>query len=81
MRLQNVVPERRWAGLGLTWPSAPSKLYRRHRRDTACIRSIVAYTNAADRAGLNYRFGDGPSLGILFHLAESHEGAVHEIAP
>jgi len=44
-------------------------------------RSIGAYQEAAHRAGLNWKLGEGLSLGIFFHLAESRERAVREITP
>src|SRR5206468_9378258 len=45
------------------------------------ICSIHAYQEAAQRAGLDYELGEGLSLGIFFHLAESRERAVREITP
>jgi len=34
-----------------------------------------------ERAGLSYELGEGLSLGIFFHLAETRERAVREITP
>jgi alkanesulfonate monooxygenase SsuD/methylene tetrahydromethanopterin reductase-like flavin-dependent oxidoreductase (luciferase family) len=48
---------------------------------TMAVRSIHAYREAAQRAGLDYKLGEGLSLGIFFHLAESRERAVREITP
>jgi alkanesulfonate monooxygenase SsuD/methylene tetrahydromethanopterin reductase-like flavin-dependent oxidoreductase (luciferase family) len=48
---------------------------------TLAERSIYAYQEAAHRGGLNYKLGEGLSLGIFFHLAESRERAVREITP
>jgi alkanesulfonate monooxygenase SsuD/methylene tetrahydromethanopterin reductase-like flavin-dependent oxidoreductase (luciferase family) len=48
---------------------------------TMAERSIHAYQEAAHRAGLDYQLGEGLSLGIFFHLAESRERAVREITP
>jgi alkanesulfonate monooxygenase SsuD/methylene tetrahydromethanopterin reductase-like flavin-dependent oxidoreductase (luciferase family) len=48
---------------------------------TMASRSIYAYQEAAQRAGLDYRLGEGLSLGIFYHLAESRERAVREITP
>src|SRR5881409_2196209 len=48
---------------------------------TMAERSIHAYQEAAERAGLAYKLGEGLSLGIFFHLAESRERAVREITP
>ena len=48
---------------------------------TMASRSIFAYQEAAQRAGLDYQLGEGLSLGIFFHLAESRERAVREITP
>ena len=44
-------------------------------------KSIHAYQEAAERAGLAFKLGEGLSLGIFFHLAESRERAVREITP
>ena len=44
-------------------------------------RSIHAYQEAAERAGVDYTLGEGLSLGIFFHIAESRERAVREITP
>jgi alkanesulfonate monooxygenase SsuD/methylene tetrahydromethanopterin reductase-like flavin-dependent oxidoreductase (luciferase family) len=48
---------------------------------TMAEKSIHAYQEAAERAGLNYKLGEGLSLGIFFHIAESRERAVREITP
>ena len=48
---------------------------------TMAEKSIHAYQEAAERAGLDYKLGEGLSLGIFFHLAESRERAVREITP
>jgi alkanesulfonate monooxygenase SsuD/methylene tetrahydromethanopterin reductase-like flavin-dependent oxidoreductase (luciferase family) len=48
---------------------------------TMAEKSIHAYQEAAERAGLNYKLGEGLSLGIFFHLADSRERAVREITP
>ncbi len=48
---------------------------------TMAERSIYAYQEAAHRAGLDWQLGEGLSLGIFFHLAESRERAVREITP
>ena len=48
---------------------------------TMAERSIYAYQEAAHRAGLDYRLGEGLSLGIFFHIAETRERAIREITP
>jgi alkanesulfonate monooxygenase SsuD/methylene tetrahydromethanopterin reductase-like flavin-dependent oxidoreductase (luciferase family) len=48
---------------------------------TMAERSIEAYQEAAHRAGLDYELGEGLSLGIFFHIADSRERAVREITP
>ena len=48
---------------------------------TMAEKSIHAYQEAAQRAGLDYALGEGLSLGIFYHLAESRERAVREITP
>jgi alkanesulfonate monooxygenase SsuD/methylene tetrahydromethanopterin reductase-like flavin-dependent oxidoreductase (luciferase family) len=48
---------------------------------TMAEKSIHAFQEAADRAGVNMRLGEGLSLGIFYHLAESRERAVREITP
>ena len=48
---------------------------------TMAEKSIHAYQEAAERAGLHYKLGEGLSLGIFFHLADSRERAVREITP
>jgi hypothetical protein len=44
-------------------------------------RSIHAYREAAERAGLDWALGENLSLGIFYHLADSRERAVREITP
>jgi alkanesulfonate monooxygenase SsuD/methylene tetrahydromethanopterin reductase-like flavin-dependent oxidoreductase (luciferase family) len=48
---------------------------------TMAAKSIHAYQEAAERAGLSYKLGEGLSLGIFYHLAESRARAVREITP
>src|SRR5881398_809692 len=48
---------------------------------TMAEKSIYAFQDAAHRAGLDYKLGEGLSLGIFYHLAESRERAVREITP
>jgi alkanesulfonate monooxygenase SsuD/methylene tetrahydromethanopterin reductase-like flavin-dependent oxidoreductase (luciferase family) len=48
---------------------------------TMAEKSIYAFREASERAGLNYKLGEGLSLGIFYHLAESRERAVREITP
>jgi alkanesulfonate monooxygenase SsuD/methylene tetrahydromethanopterin reductase-like flavin-dependent oxidoreductase (luciferase family) len=48
---------------------------------TMAEKSIYAYQEAAQRAGLDYALGEGLSLGIFYHLADSRERAVREITP
>src|SRR5690349_5537128 len=48
---------------------------------TMAEKSIFAFKEASDRAGLNYKLGEGLSLGIFYHIAESRERAVREITP
>jgi alkanesulfonate monooxygenase SsuD/methylene tetrahydromethanopterin reductase-like flavin-dependent oxidoreductase (luciferase family) len=48
---------------------------------TMAEKSIYAFKDASDRAGLNYRLGEGLSLGIFYYLADSRERAVREITP
>ena len=48
---------------------------------TMAERSIHAYKEAAERAGFDHALGQGLSLGIFYHLAESRERAVREITP
>src|SRR5216117_573697 len=42
---------------------------------TMAEKSIFAYQDAAHRGGLDYKLGEGLSLGIFYHLAESRERA------
>jgi alkanesulfonate monooxygenase SsuD/methylene tetrahydromethanopterin reductase-like flavin-dependent oxidoreductase (luciferase family) len=48
---------------------------------TMAEKSIFAFKEASERAGLNYTLGEGLSLGIFYHLAESRARAVREITP
>jgi alkanesulfonate monooxygenase SsuD/methylene tetrahydromethanopterin reductase-like flavin-dependent oxidoreductase (luciferase family) len=48
---------------------------------TMAEKSIFAFKEASERAGLNYALGEGLSLGIFYHLAESRERGVREIRP
>ncbi|MEX2145805.1 MAG: LLM class flavin-dependent oxidoreductase, partial [Candidatus Rokuibacteriota bacterium] len=48
---------------------------------TMAEKSIFAFQEASQRAGLNYELGEGLSLGIFYHLAESRARAVREITP
>jgi alkanesulfonate monooxygenase SsuD/methylene tetrahydromethanopterin reductase-like flavin-dependent oxidoreductase (luciferase family) len=48
---------------------------------TMAEKSIHAFQEAADRAGVSFKLGEGLSLGIFYHLAESRERAVREITP
>jgi alkanesulfonate monooxygenase SsuD/methylene tetrahydromethanopterin reductase-like flavin-dependent oxidoreductase (luciferase family) len=48
---------------------------------TMAEKSIFAFKDASDRAGLNYKLGEGLSLGIFYYLADSRERAVREITP
>jgi alkanesulfonate monooxygenase SsuD/methylene tetrahydromethanopterin reductase-like flavin-dependent oxidoreductase (luciferase family) len=48
---------------------------------TMAAKSIHAYQESAERAGLSYKLGEGLSLGIFYHLAESRARAVREITP
>lgn len=48
---------------------------------TMAEKSIYAFQEASERAGLNYALGEGLSLGIFYHLADSRERAVREITP
>src|SRR2546427_897332 len=48
---------------------------------TMAEKSIFAFKEASDRAGLHYRLGEGLSLGIFYYLADSRERAVREITP
>jgi alkanesulfonate monooxygenase SsuD/methylene tetrahydromethanopterin reductase-like flavin-dependent oxidoreductase (luciferase family) len=48
---------------------------------TMAEKSIYAFKEASERAGLNYQLGEGLSLGIFYYLADSRERAVHEITP
>jgi alkanesulfonate monooxygenase SsuD/methylene tetrahydromethanopterin reductase-like flavin-dependent oxidoreductase (luciferase family) len=48
---------------------------------TMAEKSIYAFKEASERAGLNYKLGEGLSLGIFYHLADSRERAVRELTP
>ncbi|HEU5194724.1 MAG TPA: LLM class flavin-dependent oxidoreductase [Methylomirabilota bacterium] len=48
---------------------------------TMAEKSIYAFKEASERAGLNYKLGEGLSLGIFYYLADSRERAVREITP
>ncbi len=48
---------------------------------TMAEKSIYAFQEAAHRAGLDYKLGEGLSLGIFYHLADSRERAIREITP
>jgi alkanesulfonate monooxygenase SsuD/methylene tetrahydromethanopterin reductase-like flavin-dependent oxidoreductase (luciferase family) len=48
---------------------------------TMAEKSFHAYQEAAERGGLNYKLGEGLSLGIFYHLAESRERGIREITP
>ena len=48
---------------------------------TMAEKSINAYQDAAHRARLDYQLGEGLSLGIFYHLADSRERALREISP
>src|SRR5438093_10141368 len=48
---------------------------------TMAEKSIFAFRDAAERAGLDYKLGEGLSLGIFYYLPDSRERAVREIPP
>ncbi|HTO11330.1 MAG TPA: LLM class flavin-dependent oxidoreductase [Candidatus Binatia bacterium] len=48
---------------------------------TMAEKSIFAFREASERAGLNYKLGEGLSLGIFYYLADSRERGVREITP
>jgi hypothetical protein len=48
---------------------------------TMAEKSIYAFQEASVRSGLNYRLGEGLSLGIFYHLADSKDRAVRELTP
>jgi alkanesulfonate monooxygenase SsuD/methylene tetrahydromethanopterin reductase-like flavin-dependent oxidoreductase (luciferase family) len=48
---------------------------------TMAQQSIYAFQEAAHRAGKDYTLGEGLSLGIFYHLADSRERAIREITP
>ena len=48
---------------------------------TMAEKSIFAFKEASERAGLNYKLGEGLSLGIFYYLADSRERGVREITP
>ena len=48
---------------------------------TMAEKSIHAYQEAAERAGKHLKIGEGLSIGIFYHLADSSARAVREIRP
>jgi alkanesulfonate monooxygenase SsuD/methylene tetrahydromethanopterin reductase-like flavin-dependent oxidoreductase (luciferase family) len=42
---------------------------------------IVAYRDAAQRAGLDWQLGENLTIGVTFHLAETREKAMREATP
>jgi alkanesulfonate monooxygenase SsuD/methylene tetrahydromethanopterin reductase-like flavin-dependent oxidoreductase (luciferase family) len=48
---------------------------------TMATKSIYAFQEAAQRAGKDWKLGEGLSLGIFYHLADSRERAIREITP
>jgi alkanesulfonate monooxygenase SsuD/methylene tetrahydromethanopterin reductase-like flavin-dependent oxidoreductase (luciferase family) len=42
---------------------------------------IVAYRDAAQRAGLDWQLGENLAIGVSFHLAETREKAMREATP
>jgi alkanesulfonate monooxygenase SsuD/methylene tetrahydromethanopterin reductase-like flavin-dependent oxidoreductase (luciferase family) len=42
---------------------------------------IVAYRDAAQRAGLDWQLGENLAIGVSFHLAETREQAIREATP
>lgn len=42
---------------------------------------IVAYRDAARRAGLDWQLGENLAIGVTFHLAETREKAIREATP
>jgi alkanesulfonate monooxygenase SsuD/methylene tetrahydromethanopterin reductase-like flavin-dependent oxidoreductase (luciferase family) len=48
---------------------------------TMAEKSIYAFKEASERAGLDYKLGEGLSLGIFYYLADSRERAIREITP
>src|SRR5207244_6406460 len=48
---------------------------------TMAQKSIYGFQEAAHRAGKDYKLGEGLSLGIFYHLADSQERALREITP
>ncbi len=48
---------------------------------TMAEKSIYAFQESAQRAGKNWKLGEGLSLGIFYYLADSRDRAVREITP
>jgi alkanesulfonate monooxygenase SsuD/methylene tetrahydromethanopterin reductase-like flavin-dependent oxidoreductase (luciferase family) len=48
---------------------------------TMAQKSIYAFQEAAHRAGKDWKLGEGLSLGIFYHLADSQERAIREMTP
>ena len=48
---------------------------------TMAEKSIYAFKEASERAGLDYKLGEGLSLGIFYHLADSRERGIREVTP
>jgi alkanesulfonate monooxygenase SsuD/methylene tetrahydromethanopterin reductase-like flavin-dependent oxidoreductase (luciferase family) len=48
---------------------------------TMSERPIVAYRDAAQRAGLDWQLGENLCIGVTFYLAESREKAIREAKP
>jgi len=48
---------------------------------TMATKSIYAFQEAAQRAGKDWKLGEGLSLGIFYHLADSRQRAIREITP
>jgi alkanesulfonate monooxygenase SsuD/methylene tetrahydromethanopterin reductase-like flavin-dependent oxidoreductase (luciferase family) len=48
---------------------------------TMAEKSIYAFQESAQRAGRDWKLGEGLSLGIFYYLADSRERAVREITP
>ncbi|HTK92922.1 MAG TPA: LLM class flavin-dependent oxidoreductase [Verrucomicrobiae bacterium] len=48
---------------------------------TMAQKSIYAFQESAQRAGKDWKLGEGLSLGIFYHLADSRERGIREITP
>jgi alkanesulfonate monooxygenase SsuD/methylene tetrahydromethanopterin reductase-like flavin-dependent oxidoreductase (luciferase family) len=48
---------------------------------TMAASPIVAYRDAAQRAGLDWQLGENLAIGVSFHLAETREQAIREATP